>query len=208
MALKVRREVLRRRDRASARELLAPTSTHALDRHRRLAAAEQGDRGPQRLRPRGGHPPARHARQPALLRDHDPGERRRLASRMLVLGKHSGRHAVESRLKQLGVALKAGGGRGRSPREVKELADRKKFVYDEDLLALVEHAAEPRARLVRYQVARRATRSCPRRRSRWRWTGHRRTASAVGNGPLDAALKAADAALGFELSCSRCTPAR
>ena len=29
--------------------------------------------------------------------------------------------------------------------------------------------------------------------------GHRRSASAVGNGPLDAALKAADAALGFEL---------
>jgi 2-isopropylmalate synthase len=29
--------------------------------------------------------------------------------------------------------------------------------------------------------------------------GHRRSASAVGNGPLDAALKAADSALGFEL---------
>jgi 2-isopropylmalate synthase len=29
--------------------------------------------------------------------------------------------------------------------------------------------------------------------------GERRTASAVGNGPLDAALKAADAALGFNL---------
>ena len=39
--------------------------------HDRLrGAAEQGDRGAQRLRPRGRHPPARHAQQPADLRDH------------------------------------------------------------------------------------------------------------------------------------------
>ena len=69
-----------------------------------------------------------------------------------MLGKHSGRHAVESRLQALGLAL--------STEEiddvttkVKELADRKKFVYDDDLLTLVvARLREQRARLVRYQV--------------------------------------------------------
>ena len=74
-----------------------------------------------------------------------------LSQSYLVLGKHSGRHAVESRLKQLGVVLKADEVEDVT-RKVKELADRTKFVYDEDLLAIVEHAAEPRAKLVRYQV--------------------------------------------------------
>jgi 2-isopropylmalate synthase len=121
-----------------------------------------------------------------------------LQQSMLVLGKHSGRHAVESRLKQLGVEL--------GPeeveevtRKVKDLADRTKFVYDEDLLAIVEHAAEPRARLVRYQVVA-GNQILPTATVEVEVEGHRRQASAVGNGPLDAALKAADMALGFELS--------
>ena len=121
-----------------------------------------------------------------------------LSQSMLVLGKHSGRHAVESRLKQLGVALKPDEVE-EVTRKVKELADRKKFVYDDDLLALVEHAAEPRARLVRYQVLA-GNQILPTATVEVEVEGHRRTASAVGNGPLDAALKAADAALGFELS--------
>jgi 2-isopropylmalate synthase len=121
-----------------------------------------------------------------------------LSQSMLVLGKHSGRHAVESRLKQLGIS-------GMTPpeiedvtRRVKELADRTKFVYDEDLLAIVEHTAEPRAKLVRYQVLS-GNQILPTATVEVEVEGHRRSASAVGNGPLDAALKAADAALGFEL---------
>ena len=83
-------------------------------------------------------------------------------------------------------------------RKVKDLADRTKFVYDEDLLAIVEHAAEPRAKLVRYQVVA-GNQILPTATVEVEVEGHRRQASAVGNGPLDAALKAADAALGFEL---------
>jgi 2-isopropylmalate synthase len=55
----------------------------------------------------------------------------------LVLGKHSGRHAFKKRLEELGVELseedlnKAFG-------RFKDLCDRKKEVFDEDLLALVE----------------------------------------------------------------------
>jgi 2-isopropylmalate synthase len=120
-----------------------------------------------------------------------------LSQSMLVLGKHSGRHAVESRLKQLGVSLKPEEVEDVT-RKVKDLADRTKFVYDEDLLAIVEHAAEPRAKLVRYQVVA-GNQILPTATVEVEVEGHRRQASAVGNGPLDAALKAADAALGFEL---------
>jgi len=120
-----------------------------------------------------------------------------LSQSMLVLGKHSGKHAVESRLKQLGVALPPEEVETVT-RKVKDLADRTKFVYDEDLLAIVEHAAEPRARLVRYQVLA-GNQILPTATVEVEVEGHRRQASAVGNGPLDAALKAADMALGFEL---------
>jgi 2-isopropylmalate synthase len=120
-----------------------------------------------------------------------------LSQSMLVLGKHSGRHAVESRLKQLGVALPPEEVE-EVTRKVKDLADRTKFVYDEDLLAIVEHAAEPRAKLVRYQVVA-GNQILPTATVEVEVEGHRRQASAVGNGPLDAALKAADLALGFEL---------
>ena len=54
----------------------------------------------------------------------------------LVLGKHSGRHAFKSRLKELGYEL--------SPEEIetaflkfKQLADQKKYIFDEDIEALV-----------------------------------------------------------------------
>ena len=41
--------------------------------HRQLGAAQQGHRRPERLRPRGRDPPARHAHPPGDLRDHAPG---------------------------------------------------------------------------------------------------------------------------------------
>ena len=120
-----------------------------------------------------------------------------LSQSYLVLGKHSGRHAVESRLKQLGLALEPAAVEDVT-RKVKELADRTKFVYDEDLLAIVEHGAEPRARLLRYQILA-GNQILPTATVEVEVEGLRRQASAVGNGPLDAALKAADAAIGFEL---------
>jgi len=116
---------------------------------------------------------------------------------MLILGKHSGKHAVEARLQQLGVHL-APAEVEKVTAQVKELADRTKFVYDEDLLAIVEHSPEPRAKLVRYQVLS-GSNILPTATVEVEVEGHQRSASAVGNGPLDAALKAADAAIGFEL---------
>ena len=53
----------------------------------------------------------------------------------LVLGKHSGRHALISRYEQLGFALSEPEIASIYPRFI-ALADRKKNVYDQDLLAL------------------------------------------------------------------------
>ena len=135
---------------------------------------------------------------PLTLRDHDPGQR--------------GRRREPARARQTlrpprgGVAPARAGRRALAARRsedltarVKELADRKKFVYDEDLL---DPGAPRRRSAARGCCATRsspATSSCPRPPSRSRWTAQRRSASAVGNGPLDAALKATDAALGLDV---------
>ena len=72
-----------------------------------------------------------------IMRPEDVG----LQSNKLVLGKHSGRHAFVARLKELGI----------EPGEIdmvkaferfKALADRKKNIYDEDLLSLVAEEAK------------------------------------------------------------------
>ncbi|MFH1854468.1 MAG: 2-isopropylmalate synthase [Candidatus Omnitrophota bacterium] len=55
----------------------------------------------------------------------------------LVLGKHSGKHAFEDRLKKLGVELSESD-LVKAFQRFKDLADKKKEVFDEDLLAIVE----------------------------------------------------------------------
>ena len=60
-------------------------------------------------------------------------------STKMVLGKHSGRHALTSRLKELGFELSTVQ-LDQVYRQFTELADRKKAVYDQDLIALVHGA--------------------------------------------------------------------
>jgi 2-isopropylmalate synthase len=63
----------------------------------------------------------------------------------LVLGKHSGRHALASRLQELGFTLSKAQ-LDSTYHRFTELADRKKSIYDQDLIALVNgnhHAGEP-----------------------------------------------------------------
>lgn len=55
----------------------------------------------------------------------------------LVLGKHSGRHAFKTRLKSLGIEL-ADAEIDKAFERFKDVADKKKQVFDEDLLAIVE----------------------------------------------------------------------
>lgn len=55
----------------------------------------------------------------------------------LVLGKHSGRHAFQDRLKSLGIELKKSE-LDKAFDRFKRVADKKKKVFDEDLVAIVE----------------------------------------------------------------------
>jgi len=55
----------------------------------------------------------------------------------LVMGKHSGRHAFKEKLKELGYDL-GGNALEDAFKRFKDLADRKKHVYDEDIEALVD----------------------------------------------------------------------
>ncbi len=55
----------------------------------------------------------------------------------LVLGKHSGRHALKARLKQLGIDLNDEQ-LDKAFVRFKDLSDKKKEVFDEDLIAIVE----------------------------------------------------------------------
>jgi 2-isopropylmalate synthase len=55
----------------------------------------------------------------------------------LVLGKHSGRHAFSARLKKLGISLKDSQ-LNQAFKRFKDLADKKKEIFDEDILVIVE----------------------------------------------------------------------
>ena len=58
----------------------------------------------------------------------------------IVLGKHSGRKALQHRLGELGLVL-AGSELDEVYRRFTQLADRKKAIYDQDLMALVQTAS-------------------------------------------------------------------
>jgi 2-isopropylmalate synthase len=66
----------------------------------------------------------------------------------LVMGKHSGRHAFREKLRELGFEL-GENALNDAFRRFKDLADRKKHVYDEDIEALVEDQATIAAESIR-----------------------------------------------------------
>ncbi len=68
-----------------------------------------------------------------IMRPEDVG----LGGSQLVLGKHSGRHALSARLKDLGYQLSKNDFK-RVLERFNELSDKKKEVYDEDLQTIVE----------------------------------------------------------------------
>jgi len=113
----------------------------------------------------------------------------------IVLGKHSGRNALSSRLKQLGADLKQEELDDVFKR-FKALADRKKTVSDEDLLALVsDEVHQPAAiwELAELQVVC-GTMGMPTATVQMRGPdGLARIGVGVGTGPVDAAYKAIDA---------------
>ena len=115
----------------------------------------------------------------------------------LPLTKHSGRAAVVARLRHLGFEMKDGDVNAIFTR-FKEIGDKKKFVYDDDLTALVEdHITEvPETWSLEYLNVVSGNHTVPTATVRLRKTGDKKDGAVqdagVGDGPVDAALKAID----------------
>ncbi|MBI4629943.1 MAG: 2-isopropylmalate synthase [Candidatus Rokubacteria bacterium] len=130
-----------------------------------------------------------------IMRPEDIGR----PSNKLVLGKHSGRHALAARLKDLGFAL-AGPELDRAYKAFKDLADRKKEVYDEDLMAIVTDEATQTA--AGYEIAYlhviSGTGVVPSATIKLKKEDQVFQDSGVGDGPVDAVLAAIDAITGLK----------
>lgn len=111
-------------------------------------------------------------------------------SNKLVLGKHSGRHAFVDRLRELGIDLEAIDVSEAFAR-FKDLADKKKDVFDEDLYSICAEETEGASRyeLVQVEVAS-SLNSQPTATVTIRIDGEDKTLSAAGDGVVDACYKA------------------
>jgi 2-isopropylmalate synthase len=125
-----------------------------------------------------------------IMRPEDVG----LSATSLVMGKHSGRAALRSKLKELGYEL---GDNQLADVFIrfKELADRKKEVHEEDLIALMqaeERSSDDRIRVERLRVVC-GTDGPQTAELRLSVDGEPREAEATGDGPVDAAFNAVKA---------------
>ena len=117
-----------------------------------------------------------------------------LASNRLVLGKHSGRHAFVDRLRQLGLDT-SGCDMNRLFEAFKALADAKKTVFDEDLIALVAQESvrgvgvRDRYELTYLNVTS-SSMAVPYATVKLRIDGNEVLGHAVGDGMVDACFKA------------------
>jgi 2-isopropylmalate synthase len=109
----------------------------------------------------------------------------------LVMGKHSGRHAFKTKLKELGFEL------GENAledafRRFKDLADKKKEIFDEDIVALIDDAvvrSHEHIRFISLQVI--AGSKGPQKADlELEIGGERKSTTATGDGPVDATFKA------------------
>ncbi|MBF0619728.1 MAG: 2-isopropylmalate synthase [Candidatus Omnitrophica bacterium] len=112
----------------------------------------------------------------------------------LVLGKHSGRAALKSRLKELGIEL--------NDQELvkaferfKDLSDKKKEVFDEDLIAIVEAEVQEvkETWALESLVVTSGTKIKPKVEIKLKSAGKVHVKSATGDGPIDACYMAVDA---------------
>jgi len=113
-----------------------------------------------------------------------------LPSNVIVLGKHSGRHAFKERLKSLGYELSEED-LNRAFAQFKELADKKKEVYNEDIEALVSDEIlkiSERYKLLSVNIAS-GTETKPSATIEMEIDGKRVKSAGNGNGPVDAIYK-------------------
>ncbi|WP_346894345.1 2-isopropylmalate synthase [uncultured Roseibium sp.] len=122
-----------------------------------------------------------------IMRPEDVG----VKATSLVMGKHSGRHAFKDKLKELGYEL-GDNALQDAFRRFKDLADRKKHVYDEDIEALVEDEisiASENTRVIALTVI--AGTGGPQKAIlTMDVNGHHETRECTGDGPVDATFNA------------------
>jgi len=109
----------------------------------------------------------------------------------LVMGKHSGRHAFKTKLKELGFEL-GDNALNDAFRRFKDLADKKKDIYDEDIVALVDDSvvrSNEHIKFVSLQVI--AGSKGPQKADlELEIGGVLQATSATGDGPVDACFNA------------------
>ena len=125
-----------------------------------------------------------------IMRPEDVG----LSETSLVMGKHSGRAALRSKMKELGYEL-ADNQLADVFVRFKALADRKKEVFDDDLIALMqdeERQAEDRIKVERLRVVC-GTDGPQKAELTLTIDGEAKSSEATGDGPVDAAFNAVKA---------------
>ncbi len=129
----------------------------------------------------------KHTQTYEIMRPEDVGVR----ATSLVMGKHSGRHAFREKLKELGYEL-GDNALEDAFRRFKDLADKKKHVYDEDIVALVDDEIaqkHDRIKIVSLMVI--AGTMGPQSATLvLDIDGAQHTTQATGNGPVDATFNA------------------
>jgi 2-isopropylmalate synthase len=130
-----------------------------------------------------------------IMRPEDIGR----SSNKLVMGKHSGRHALAARLKELGFELDDVEV-GKAFKKFKDLADKKKEIFDDDLIAIVkdEIAHVPETYGLDYLHVISGTGIVPSATVRLKKEEQVFQDSGVGDGPVDAVLNAIDAITGLK----------
>lgn len=108
----------------------------------------------------------------------------------IVLGKHSGRHAFKDKVRDLGYDLGDNALQAAFKR-FKDLADLKKEVFDEDIIALIDDqgsGAEEALSLVSLEVNCGTVHTPPKAAMTMRILGEEKSCDATGDGPVDAAF--------------------
>ncbi len=117
----------------------------------------------------------------------------------IVLGKHSGRHALNERLKELGFNFSAAQLQKINER-FKALADKKKNIFDEDLLSIVEDETKlvkPTWKLESFAINS-GTNVTPVAEITLKYKNKTLSAKSSGDGPVDACFKAIDKITGVK----------
>ncbi|MCT8978411.1 2-isopropylmalate synthase [Clostridium sp. CX1] len=125
-----------------------------------------------------------------------------LKKNSIVLGKHSGRHAFEERLKELGYTNVSHDKINEAFVKFKDLADKKKVVSDEDIEALINHEVFRTSEIYTleyYQISS-GNSTVATATVKVSFNGETFSEAACGDGPVDATFKAIEKAVGISVN--------